>query len=114
MDRNQSESNPIKPVETAGKNQKGASGLERGCVQSTSRSALKSSAAPDVFQQATHAKLLRLVPLCGHSRAPRSVRGCAQTKTGRWNSLYSPRFWGILPLLNFSESAQFYGKTYGS
>jgi len=35
--------------------------LERGCVQSTSRSALKSSAAPGVFQQATHAKLLRLV-----------------------------------------------------
>jgi hypothetical protein len=38
-----------------------ATRLERGCVQSTSRSALKSSAAPGVFQQATHAKLLRLV-----------------------------------------------------
>jgi len=31
-------------------------------------------------------------------------------KTGRRNSLYSPRFWGILPFLNFSESAQVYGK----
>jgi hypothetical protein len=50
----------------------------------------------------------------GHSRAPGSVRGCAQTKTGGWNSLYSQRFWGILQILNFSESAQVYGKTYGS
>jgi hypothetical protein len=36
--------------------------LERGCVQSTSRSTLKSSAASGVFQQAGFAKLLRLVP----------------------------------------------------
>src|ERR1035437_2701681 len=50
----------------------------------------------------------------GHSRAPGSVRGCVQTKTGGWNSLYSPRFLGILQILNFSESAQVYGKTYGS
>jgi hypothetical protein len=65
MDRNQTESNPIKPVETAGRNQKGAFGLERGCVQSTSRSTWKSPAASGVFQQAGFAKLLRLVPLCG-------------------------------------------------
>ena len=36
---------------------------ERGCVQSTSRSTLKSSAASGVFQQANLANLLRLVPL---------------------------------------------------
>jgi hypothetical protein len=38
-----------------------ATRLERGCVQSTSRSTLKNSAAPGVFQQAGFAKLLRLV-----------------------------------------------------
>jgi hypothetical protein len=69
-DRNQTESNPIKPVETAWKNQKGAFGLERGCVQSTSRSTWKSSAASGVFQQAGFAKLLRLVPLCGTQPRP--------------------------------------------
>jgi hypothetical protein len=41
------------------------------------------------------------------------VSGCAQIKTGRWNSLYSPRFWGILQILNFSESGQIYGKIDG-
>src|ERR1039458_6272813 len=65
MDRNQTESNPIKPVETAGKNQKGASGLERGCVQSTSRSTWKSFAASGVFQQAGFAKQLGRVRLDG-------------------------------------------------
>jgi hypothetical protein len=35
--------------------------LERGCVQSTSRSTLKSSAASGVFQQVSFVKLLRLV-----------------------------------------------------
>ena len=35
--------------------------LERGCVQSTSRSTLKGSAASSIFQQAGFAKLLRLV-----------------------------------------------------
>jgi hypothetical protein len=35
--------------------------LERGCVQSTSRSTLKGSAASGIFQQAGFAKLLRLV-----------------------------------------------------
>jgi hypothetical protein len=34
---------------------------ERGCVQSTSRSMLKSSAASGVFHQASLANLLRLV-----------------------------------------------------
>ena len=38
-----------------------AIGLERGCVQSTSRSTLKGSAASGIFQQAGFAKLLRLV-----------------------------------------------------
>src|ERR1035438_4500459 len=38
-----------------------ATRLERVCVQSTSRSTLKSSAASGVFQQASFAKLLRLV-----------------------------------------------------
>jgi len=38
-----------------------ATGLERGCVQSTSRSTWKSFAASGVFQQAGFAKLLRLV-----------------------------------------------------
>jgi len=38
-----------------------ATSLERGCVPSTSRSALKSSAAAGVFQQVTHASLRRLV-----------------------------------------------------
>jgi hypothetical protein len=35
--------------------------LERGCVQSPSRSTLKGSAASGIFQQAGFAKLLRLV-----------------------------------------------------
>ena len=39
-----------------------ATGLERGSVQSTSRSTLNSSAASGVFQQVSFAKLLRLVP----------------------------------------------------
>jgi hypothetical protein len=30
-----------------------------------------------------------------------------------WNSLYSPRFCGILQILNFSESTQIYGKIDG-
>jgi hypothetical protein len=38
-----------------------ATGLERGCVQSTSRSTLKSFVASGVFQQADFAKRLRLV-----------------------------------------------------
>jgi hypothetical protein len=38
-----------------------ATRLERGCVQSTSRSTLKSSVASGVFQPAGFAKLLRLV-----------------------------------------------------
>jgi hypothetical protein len=42
-----------------------ATRLERGCVQSASRSTLKSFAASGVFQQASLAKRLRLVPLCG-------------------------------------------------
>jgi hypothetical protein len=47
--------------------------LERGCLQSTSRSTWKSSAASDGFQQAGFAKRLRLVPLCGTQ--PRSEDG---------------------------------------
>jgi hypothetical protein len=46
------------PIRTLSPN---ATGLERGCVQSTSRSTLKSPAASGVFQQAVIAKLLRLV-----------------------------------------------------
>jgi hypothetical protein len=38
-----------------------AIGLERGCVQSTSRSTLKGSEASGISQQAGFAKLLRLV-----------------------------------------------------
>jgi len=37
-------------------------GMERGCVQSTSRSTWKGSEASDIFQLAGFAKLLRLVP----------------------------------------------------
>jgi hypothetical protein len=53
-----------------------ATGLERGCVQSTSHSTLKSPAASGVFQQAGIAKLLRLVPLCGTQ--PRSGAVCPE------------------------------------
>ena len=84
MDRNQTESNPIKPVETAGENQKGAFGLERGCVQSTSRSTLKSSAASGVFQQAGFAKLLRLVfdtTALQACRVRRAVPECSPPRT---------------------------------
>jgi hypothetical protein len=38
-----------------------AIGLERGCVQSTSRSTLKGSVASRIFHPAGFAKLLRLV-----------------------------------------------------
>jgi len=38
-----------------------ATGLERGCVQGTSRSTLKGSAASGILQHAGFAKLLRLV-----------------------------------------------------
>jgi hypothetical protein len=52
-----------------------ATRLERGCVQSTSRSTLKSSVASGVFQPAGFAKLLRLVPL---QRDTAALRGqCA-------------------------------------
>jgi hypothetical protein len=47
--------------------------LERGCVQSTSRSTLKGSAASGIFQQAGFVKLLRLVPPSGTQ--PRSGDG---------------------------------------
>jgi hypothetical protein len=54
-----------------------ATRLERGCVQSTSRSTLKRSAASGVFQPAGFAKLLRLVPL---QRDTAAFRGqCANT-----------------------------------
>ena len=54
-----------------------ATRLECGCVQSTSRSTLKSSAASGVFQPAGFAKLLRLVPL---QRDTAALRGqCANT-----------------------------------
>jgi hypothetical protein len=49
--------------------------LERGCVQSTSRSTLKGSAASGIFQQAGFAKLLRLVYDTAALRG--AVRGCA-------------------------------------
>jgi hypothetical protein len=38
-----------------------ATGLERGCVQSTSRSTWKGSEASSIFQEAGFAMLLRLV-----------------------------------------------------
>jgi hypothetical protein len=74
-----------------------ATGLERGCVRSTSRSTLKRSAASGVFQQAGFAKLLRLVPprrdtaaLRGQCvNAPQRVR----QPQNLWN--YFPlRMWG--------------------
>jgi len=54
--------------------------LERGCVQSTSRSTLKSTTASGVFQQAGFAKLLRLVPPAGHSRAPGRGMNASETQ----------------------------------
>jgi len=49
--------------------------MERGCVQSTSRSTWKGSEASGIFQLAGFAKLLRLVPL---GRDTAALRGqCA-------------------------------------
>jgi hypothetical protein len=49
--------------------------------------------------QAGFAMLLRLV---FDTATLREQCPNAQIKTGRWNSLYSPRFCGILQILNFS------------
>src|ERR1035438_8595019 len=103
MDRNQTESNPIKPVETAGKNQKGAFGLERGCVKSPSRSTWKSSAASGVFQQVGFAKLLRLVPLCGTQ--PRSG-GSARMRPNQNRTL---EFTLLAAFLGYPPAPEFFG-----
>jgi hypothetical protein len=42
------------------------------------------------------------------------VEAAVKNHSRCWNSLYSPRFWGILQILIFSESTQIYGKTYSS
>jgi len=73
-----------------------ATRLERGCVQSTSRSTLKSSAASGVFQPAGFAKLLWLVPL---QRDTAALRGqCANTPSPvRLVTKRSPASSSILP-----------------
>jgi len=38
-----------------------------------------------------------------------ALHECPKSKTGNRNSLYLRRFRGILPFLNFSQSAQIYG-----
>jgi hypothetical protein len=50
--------------------------LERGCVQNTSRSTLKSSAASGVFQQVWFARRLWLIPLSGTQPRSGAVPNC--------------------------------------
>ena len=58
-------------------------GMERGCVQSTSRSTWKGSEASDIFQLAGFAKLLRLVPPGGtQPRSGGSARMCPLGSAG--------------------------------
>lgn len=79
---------------------------ERGCVQSTSRSTLKGSAASGIFQQAGFEKLLRLVPPGGTQ--PRSGKIfaswllCAPCSRASGVALNSSRF---MPLPAPGQSA---------
>ena len=81
FDLNRCESEPSGAFRTLPPN---ATGLERSCVQSTSHSTLKSSAASGVSQQAGFAKLLRLVPLCGTQPRSGAVRECAGESASRF------------------------------
>jgi hypothetical protein len=63
--------------------------LERGCVQSTSRSTLKSSTTSDLFQRADFVKLLQLIPLDGTQ--PRSEDSCLDAGNDFASIIYNDR-----------------------
>jgi hypothetical protein len=75
--------------------------------------ATKPNPRHDLASTSDHPAGSRAIRQQGMAATTAGVSGCAQIKTGRWNSLYSPRFWGILQILNFSESGQIYGKIDG-
>ncbi len=75
--------------------------LERGCVQSTSHSTLKGSTVSGVFQQqASFAKLLRLVPFYGTQPRSGVVRECAPV-FGTLNSWTRPCRSPRTPILGY-------------